>query len=112
LDASAGATFAADVHATDPAARVEVAFHYRDPNARGKGNVDCSTATGAAACAISRSGAVGLTLGGTAVLTRAAAAFVRPSDVPGLKIVKTERIGAGGGYVAGPLAATVGAQLD
>jgi hypothetical protein len=112
LDASSGATFTADVHAGDPAARVDVAFHYRDPKARGQANVDCSTAAGAAACAIKPSGEVSLSLGGTSVLTRAPAVLDRPAEVPGLKIVKLERLGAIGEYVAGPIAAPVGAQLD
>jgi hypothetical protein len=37
-----GASFSADVHSTDTADPVHVRFHYRDPNAKGKGNVDCS----------------------------------------------------------------------
>jgi hypothetical protein len=36
-----GATFTADVHSTDSADSISVRFHFRDPNAKGKGNIDC-----------------------------------------------------------------------
>jgi hypothetical protein len=36
-----GATFTADVHSTDIADPIHFRFHYRDPNAKGKGNIDC-----------------------------------------------------------------------
>lgn len=45
LNASAGAGFSALVEASQTAAPVHVRFHYRDPNAKGKGDVNCQTAS-------------------------------------------------------------------
>jgi hypothetical protein len=62
LDGSRGATFSADVQADDTADAIHVRFHYRDPNAKGKGNYDCSASTYAAAvCGASWSGTASLT---------------------------------------------------
>jgi uncharacterized repeat protein (TIGR01451 family) len=53
---SFGATFSADVRSTDTQDKVNLRFHYRDPMAKGKGNVDCAdpaqnpTPGNAAAC--------------------------------------------------------------
>src|SRR5579862_4653208 len=47
LDASKGASFSADVQSPDTTQNVSVQFHYRDPNAKGKGNYDCSASTSA-----------------------------------------------------------------
>lgn len=58
LNASAGAVFTAEVQASHTAAPVHIRFHYRDPNAKGQGNVNCQTATNAPAsvCGASWSG--------------------------------------------------------
>ncbi len=65
LDASSGATFTANVQASQTANRIQVKFHYRDPNAKGKGNYDCSAASsaslGADVCGASWSATVALT---------------------------------------------------
>ena len=57
LDASAGAIFIADLQSTDTTDPIHLAFHYRDPNAKGKGNIDCYALTqsqwDAAACGAS-----------------------------------------------------------
>jgi hypothetical protein len=45
LNASAGAVFNAEVEASQAAAPVHVRFHYRDPTAKGQGNVNCQTAS-------------------------------------------------------------------
>ena len=45
LNASAGAVFNAQVEASLTAAPIHVRFHYRDPAAKGKGNVNCQTAS-------------------------------------------------------------------
>lgn len=45
MDASSGAVFAADLQASDTSVKINVRFHYRDPNAKGKGNVDCYALT-------------------------------------------------------------------
>jgi hypothetical protein len=42
LNASAGATFSADVQSNPAGAGINFRFHYRVPNAKGMGNVDCS----------------------------------------------------------------------
>lgn len=47
LDASQGATFTADLQSTDTSEQVQWLFHYRDPNAKGKGNYDCSATSSA-----------------------------------------------------------------
>ena len=64
LDASSGATFTADLQSTNTASDVKVQFHYRDPNAKGKGNYDCSAsssaALGADVCGASWSGTITL----------------------------------------------------
>jgi hypothetical protein len=63
LDASRGATFRGDVQA-DHLNKIQIAFHYRDPAAKGKGNYDCSASTsaslGADKCGASWSGTIGL----------------------------------------------------
>jgi hypothetical protein len=57
LDASKGATFSGDLQSNVTANQVAVRFHYRDPNAKGKGNFDCSASTQAASvCGASWSG--------------------------------------------------------
>ena len=57
LDASSGATFSATLKSDVTANDVHVQFHYRDPNAKGKGNFDCSAANYAASiCGASWSG--------------------------------------------------------
>jgi len=43
LNALAGSVFSAEVEADQTAAPIHIRFHYRDPNAKGKGNVDCQT---------------------------------------------------------------------
>jgi hypothetical protein len=62
LDASKGATFSGDLESDNTANAVQVQFHYRDPNAKGKGNYDCSANTYAASvCGASWSGTAKLT---------------------------------------------------
>jgi hypothetical protein len=58
LNASAGAVFSAEVEASQTAAPIHVRFHYRDPNAKGQGNVNCQTASNppASVCGASWSG--------------------------------------------------------
>jgi len=58
LNASAGAVFSAEVEADQTAAPIHIRFHYRDPNAKGHGNVDCQTASSppASVCGASWSG--------------------------------------------------------
>ncbi len=46
LNASQGATFSADLQSNVTTSQVQVKFHYSDPNAKGKGNYDCSSPTG------------------------------------------------------------------
>lgn len=45
LNAASGAVFAADLEASSTAAKINVRFHYRDPKAKGKANVDCYALT-------------------------------------------------------------------
>jgi len=63
LDASRGATFSGDLQA-DQTNKIQIAFHYRDPNAKGKGNFDCSASTsaslGSSVCGASWSGTIAL----------------------------------------------------
>jgi hypothetical protein len=65
LNASSGATLSADVRGTNTSEVIQVQFHYRDPNAKGKGNYDCSASSsaslGAAVCGASWSGTVAMT---------------------------------------------------
>jgi len=58
LNASAGAVFSAQLEADHTVAPVHVRFHYRDPNAKGQGNVNCQTASSppASVCGASWSG--------------------------------------------------------
>jgi hypothetical protein len=57
LDASSGASFSGDLQSDVTANQVDVRFHYRDPNAKGKGNYDCSAQTySASTCGASWSG--------------------------------------------------------
>jgi hypothetical protein len=49
LDVSGGATFSADIQSTSTVAAVKVRFHFVDPSAKGKDNVDCAQAS-APAC--------------------------------------------------------------
>jgi uncharacterized repeat protein (TIGR01451 family) len=42
MSLASGATFSSDVQSTDTSDAVQVQFHYRDPNAKGKGNINCS----------------------------------------------------------------------
>ncbi len=57
LDASKGATFTGELQSDNTLNDVSVRFHYRDPNAKGKGNYDCSASTYAAdVCGASWSG--------------------------------------------------------
>ena len=61
LDASKGATFSADLKSDVTANDVHVQFHYRDPNAKGKGNYDCSASNYSAdKCGASWSGTASL----------------------------------------------------
>jgi hypothetical protein len=46
------------------------------------------------------------------VLTRVAATRAKPARVAGLEIVKKQRVGSAGPYIAGPVTAVVGAPLD
>ncbi len=48
LDGGQGATFAGELQADQTASDVDIRFHYRDPNAKGKGNSDCSVGMHAA----------------------------------------------------------------
>jgi hypothetical protein len=63
LDASAGAVFSAEVEADHTASPVHVRFHYRDPAAKGKQNVNCETASNppASVCGASWSGTQSVT---------------------------------------------------
>ena len=62
LDASKGATFSADLQSDNTANQVQVQFHYRDPNAKGKGNYDCTASNYAAdVCGASWSGTATVT---------------------------------------------------
>lgn len=45
LNASSGAVFSADLQSTVTTNSIHVQFHYRDPNAKGMGNVDCYALT-------------------------------------------------------------------
>jgi hypothetical protein len=57
LNGSGGATISGDLQSTVTTAQVHVRFHYRDPNAKGKGNVNCSSGSYAAdVCGASWSG--------------------------------------------------------
>jgi hypothetical protein len=57
LDASKGATFTGDLESDVTTDQVAIRFHYRDPNAKGKGNYDCTAANYAASvCGASWSG--------------------------------------------------------
>jgi hypothetical protein len=64
LNASAGASFSAEVQADQTANQLQVQFHYRDPSAKGKGNYECSAASsaslGADVCGASWSATVAL----------------------------------------------------
>ena len=64
LDVSRGATFSGDVQADQTANKIQIAFHYRDPAAKGKGNWDCSASTsaslGADKCGASWSGTIAI----------------------------------------------------
>jgi hypothetical protein len=61
LDASKGATFSAHLMSDVTANDIHVQFHYRDPNAKGKGNYDCSASNYAAdVCGASWSGTLSL----------------------------------------------------
>jgi hypothetical protein len=70
LDASRGATFSADLQSDDTVNTLNVQFHYRDPNAKGKGNYDCMASNYAAdVCGASWSGTAHLTPSATSSTT-------------------------------------------
>lgn len=57
LDASSGAILTGDLQASDASTKVNLQFHYRDPNAKGQGNVDCSSGSySSSVCGASWSG--------------------------------------------------------
>ncbi len=79
LDGGQGATIHADLQADPVTSDIAIRFHYRDPNAKGKGNVDCSVGMHSASeCGASWSG----------TLTMKPDAFPHPK----LKLVKTQSL--------------------
>lgn len=70
LDASSGATFSADLQSDNTVNTLNVQFHYRDPNAKGKGNYDCTASNYASdVCGASWSGTAHLTPSATSSTT-------------------------------------------
>jgi hypothetical protein len=101
LDASSGATFSATVKATAPNS-LQIKFHYRDPNAKGKGNVDCSAASseglGADVCGASWSSTPTVT--------------PEPME-PSFTIEKLQKIqGSAGGFTKEELTGQIGQTVD
>ena len=102
LDASKGATFHADVQADQTANELHIRFHYRDPNAKGKGNFDCASSSSqglaAAVCGASWSSTAGL---------------VPDRITPAFTIEKLHEIfGSGGAFTTAPLTGEVGESVD
>ena len=101
LDASSGATFSATVKATAPNS-IQMKFHYRDPNAKGKGNVDCSAPSsaglGADVCGASWSGTPSI---------------IPEPPAPAFTIEKLQKIvGSGGGFTKEELTGQIGQTVD
>jgi hypothetical protein len=107
LDASSGATLSADVQGTNTSESIQVQFHYRDPNAKGKGNYDCSAESsaslGAAVCGASWSGTVSLKPDAKP-----------PPPEPAFTIEKLQEIAGGGGFgfTTMPLSGKLGQTVD
>jgi hypothetical protein len=100
LDASAGAIFHADVQADQTGAALHIQFHYRDPNAKGKGNVNCQTATNppAAVCGASWSGTESV---------------IPDAETPAFTIEKLQHIFGGfGSFTKSELTGEVGQIVD
>ena len=101
LDASSGAVFSATIKATAPNS-IQLKFHYRDPNAKGKGNVDCSAPAseglGASVCGASWSSTPSVT--------------PEPLE-PAFTIEKLQQIqGSGAGFTKEELTGKLGQTVD
>ncbi len=99
LDGSHGAVFTADIQSDQTAAQLHIQFHYRDPNAKGMGNVNCQTAPlqAASVCGASWS----------------STDSINPDPyLPGFTIVKEQMIDGVGSFTTSQLTGQVGQKVD